>query len=196
QRIAGEIHDDPIQKLSAVALRLGMLSKEDDEQKRSEIITHIRKTVEDVMSRLRRMLFELSPRTLETGGLVEALREYVQHANHEDTTLYHLESTLTTDLHEEKRTIAYRVILEALSNVRKHASAENATIGLADMDGGVHCSVADDGRGIAPEDLGGVLPGHLGIASMRERVEMAGGWIKTSSLPGQGTTVEFWLPAV
>jgi PAS domain S-box-containing protein len=196
QRIAGEIHDDPIQKLSAVALRLGMLGREADEQKRSEIITHIRKTVDDVMSRLRRMLFELSPRTLETGGLAEALREYVQHANHEHLTLYHLESSLSTDLHEEKRTIAYRVILEALSNVRKHASAENATIGLADMDGGVHCSVTDDGRGIAPEDLGVSLPGHLGIASMRERVEMAGGWIKTISLPGQGTTVEFWLPAV
>jgi PAS domain S-box-containing protein len=194
QRIAGELHDDPIQKLSAVTLRLGMLRKAVDDEKRSEIIANIQKTVDEVMSRLRRMLFELSPRTLEAGGLGEALREYVQHANQEDATLYHLQSELSTDLPEQTRTIAYRIILEALSNVRKHAAADHATISLTDKDGGILCSVADDGKGIAPEDLGGSLPGHMGIASMRQRVEMAGGWIKTNSLPGGGTTVEFWLP--
>jgi signal transduction histidine kinase len=66
---------------------------------------------------------------------------------------------------------------------------------LAGMDGGVRCSVTDDGRGIPPEEVGVSLPGHMGTASMRERVEMAGGWIKISSSPGEGTTVEFWLPA-
>ncbi len=195
QRIATEIHDDPIQKLSAAALRLGMLGKEADGKKQSETIAHIQQAIDETMGRLRRMLFELSPRTLETGGLDEALREYVQHANQEDATLYHLKDELSTDLSQETRTIAYRVILEALSNVRKHAAAENVTVVLAGMDGGVRCSVTDDGRGIPPEEVGVSLPGHMGTASMRERVEMAGGWIKISSSPGEGTTVEFWLPA-
>lgn len=195
QRIATEIHDDPIQKLSAAALRLGMLGKEVDGKKQSETIAHIQQAIDETMGRLRRMLFELSPRTLETGGLGEALREYVQHANQEDATLYHLKDALSTDLSHETRTIAYRVILEALSNVRKHAAAENVTVVLAGMDGGVRCSVTDDGRGIPPEEVGVSLPGHMGTASMRERVEMAGGWIKISSSPGEGTTVEFWLPA-
>jgi PAS domain S-box-containing protein len=195
QRIATEIHDDPIQKLSAAALRLGMLGKEVDGKKQSETIAHIQQAIDETMGRLRRMLFELSPRTLETGGLGEALREYVQHANQEDATLYHLKDELSTDLSHETRTIAYRVILEALSNVRKHAAAENVTVVLAGMDGGVRCSVTDDGRGIPPEEVGVSLPGHMGTASMRERVEMAGGWIKISSSPGEGTTVEFWLPA-
>jgi PAS domain S-box-containing protein len=195
QRIATEIHDDPIQKLSAAALRLGMLGKEVDGKKQSETIAHIQLAIDETMGRLRRMLFELSPRTLETGGLGEALREYVQHANQEDATLYHLKDALSTDLSHETRTIAYRVILEALSNVRKHAAAENVTVVLAGMDGGVRCSVTDDGRGIPPEEVGVSLPGHMGTASMRERVEMAGGWIKISSSPGEGTTVEFWLPA-
>ncbi|MDP9296416.1 MAG: hypothetical protein M3O88_06975 [Actinomycetota bacterium] len=78
----------------------------------------------------------LSPRTLEIGGLGEALTEYVQHANQEDATIYHLQSELSTELHEETRTIARRAVLEALSSVRKHAAAENATVRLADMDGG------------------------------------------------------------
>jgi two-component system sensor histidine kinase UhpB len=62
------------------------------------------------------------------------------------------------------------------------------------MDGGVHCSVTDDGRGIAPEELGVSLPGHVGMISMRQRVEIARGWIKLHSAPGEGTTIEFWLP--
>jgi PAS domain S-box-containing protein len=194
QRIAGELHDDPIQKLSAVALRLGILQKEVEGNQQSGAIADIRKAVDETLRRLRGMLFELSPRTLETDGLGEALREYVQHANQEETNSFRLQDQLGIDLSQEKRTIAYRVILEALSNVRKHAAAEHAVVGLADMDGGVRCTVTDDGTGIASDVLGAPRPGHMGIASMRQRVEMAGGWIRIDGLPGRGTTVEFWLP--
>jgi signal transduction histidine kinase len=194
RRIASEIHDDPIQKLSAASLRLGMLRKEADEKKRTETIAQVQRAIDETMNRLRRMLFELSPRTLETGGLGETLREYVQHANQEGEILFHLRDEFGADLSQEKRTIAYRVILEALSNVRKHAAAQDVTVSLADVDGGVLCSVTDDGRGIPPEEVGVSLPGHMGTASMRERVEMAGGWIEIHSVSGEGTTVEFWLP--
>jgi PAS domain S-box-containing protein len=194
QRIAGEIHDDPIQKLSAVALRLGIVRNDVEDGKHSQALADIQEAVTDTMRRLRRMLFELTPRLLETGGLGETLAEYVQHANLEDATLFHLQDELTSDLTHEKRIIAYRVILEALSNVRKHAAAANARVMLADMDAGVRCTVTDDGKGFVPEDPGASSPGHMGTASMRQRVEMAGGWIRIESLPGDGTTVEFWLP--
>ena len=194
RRIASEIHDDPIQKLSAAALRLGMLAKEDDPQKRAETIAQVRSAVDATLSRLRHMLFELTPRTLETDGLGEALKEYVEHANREGSTRYDLKDELRADLKVENRIIAYRVILEAMSNVRKHASAARATVSLADLDGGARFSVIDDGKGIAAENLGVSLPGHMGTASMRQHVEMAGGWITLASVPGEGTTVEFWLP--
>jgi signal transduction histidine kinase len=194
QRIAGEIHDDPLQKLSAAALRLGMLRMGVDKEKEAETISQVQKAIDDTMGRLRRMLFELSPRTLETGGLGKALEEYVEHANQEEGTSYHLNDELHTELDDENRTIAYRVILEAISNIRKHAAADNATVHLEDVDSGLHCTVTDDGKGIAAEDLGVSLPGHMGTASMRQRVVMAGGWIEINSVPDQGTTVEFWLP--
>jgi signal transduction histidine kinase len=194
QRIAGEIHDDPIQKLSAAALRLGMLRKDADPQKQAETIAQIRVAVDETLSSLRHMLFDLTPRTLETDGLGEALREYVEHANREGATRYDLRDRLSNDLERDNRIIAYRVTLEALSNVRKHASAAHATVSLADLEGGVRVSVTDDGKGIAPEDLGVSLPGHMGTASMHQHVEMAGGWITMKSVLGGGTTVEFWLP--
>ena len=194
QRIAGEIHDDPIQKLSAVALRVGMLRREVDEERRNDAIEQIQEGLDETLMRLRRMLFELSPRTLETGGLGQALREYVQFANQENATRYRLQDELTKPLDQETRTIAYRVILEALSNVRKHAAAPNAVVSITDRHGGVLCTVSDDGKGIEPEAVGVSLPGHMGTASMHQRVEMAGGWIEMESRPGLGTTVEFWLP--
>jgi hypothetical protein len=47
----------------------------------------------------------------------------------------------------------------------------------------------------APETLQSAR-GHLGVSAMRERAEMAGGWCQLTSLPGDGTTVEFWVPGV
>jgi signal transduction histidine kinase len=105
-----------------------------------------------------------------------------------------LDDRLAAEIGRKMQITAYRVVLEALSNVRKHAHAQTATVTVEDMDGGVHCSVTDDGTGIAPEELGVSLPGHMGMISMRQRVEIARGWIKLHSAPGEGTTIEFWLP--
>jgi len=194
QRIAGELHDDPLQKLSAVALRLGVLRMGADEETQTRTVAQIQQGLDDTMSRLRHMLFELSPRSLETGGLAKALAEYVQHANQEEDLRYRLEDRLEVDVSMEMRTIAYRVILEALSNVRKHAQATTVTVLLAERDDGVLCRVTDDGVGITSERLGAALPGHMGTASMRQRVALASGWIEFDSELGQGTKVEFWLP--
>jgi len=61
-------------------------------------------------------------------------------------------------------------------------------------DGGYRVEIRDDGVGFTPPQLLSSAPGHLGLSSMRERAEMAGGWCKVHSLPGGGTTVEFWVP--
>ena len=55
--------------------------------------------------------------------------------------------------------------------------------------------ITDDGVGFTLEDEDGA-PGHLGLATMRERAELVGGWLRIESDPRGGTTVEFWIPAV
>jgi signal transduction histidine kinase len=65
---------------------------------------------------------------------------------------------------------------------------------LQERDGGVWMEISDDGVGYTPEGSVVAEPGHLGIAAMRERAEMAGGWCTLRSLPGAGTTLEVWLP--
>jgi len=85
-----------------------------------------------------------------------------------------------------------RIAQEALANVRKHASATAVEVALSKSDGGTLLTVRDDGCGFdasAPEE-----PGHLGLALMRERASITGGWCSIESEPGHGTTVRAWVP--
>jgi len=195
-RIAGEIHDDPVQQLFAASLRLAMLREKLTDPEQLEIHAKAATLVETTASRLRRMLFELQPRSLETDGLAAALSEYLAYANNEgETTTFALRDRLTGALSQDMRTVAYRIVLESLSNVRKHAAATTVTVTIEDHEDGIRCRVVDDGRGFMTVDIAEFQPGHLGVSAMRERVELAGGRFEISSTPGEGTTVEFWLPA-
>jgi two-component system sensor histidine kinase UhpB len=195
QRIAGEIHDDPVQQLYAATLRLGMLRDRIAEAADRESVESIGDIVDGTITRLRHMLFELQPRSLESDGLGAALAEYAAYANQESETVFQLDDRLTAPLTTEIRAVAYRLILEATSNVRKHAGARRATITIADQDDGLLCTITDDGRGFLTTDhVERYRPGHLGIPAMVERAELAGGHLQVASAPGEGTTVEFWLP--
>jgi signal transduction histidine kinase len=80
-----------------------------------------------------------------------------------------------------------------LANVRQHAWASTVTVELLDIEEGCLVRVVDDGAGYDPADVED-RPGHLGLALIRERAELAGGWCRIESSPGSGTTVEFWVP--
>jgi PAS domain S-box-containing protein len=195
QRIAAELHDDPIQQLYAAGLRLGMLQARLDEPA-AEILEQVQEVLRGTIGRLREMLFELLPRALEADGLGAAVGQYIEYANRESSTEYVLEDRLTIPLSREIRSIAYRNVLEGISNVRRHASARTATIRIDERQGGVSCSIVDDGRGFLMNDLvDRHRPGHIGLPAMRERVELCGGRMDIDSAPGRGTTVEFWLPS-
>jgi signal transduction histidine kinase len=195
QRIAAEIHDDPVQQLYAATLRLGMLQDRLTDPADREAFEHVQDIVGGTIGRLRRMLFELQPRSLETDGLGHALAEYVDFANQESDTKYQLEDRLTTPLSPDIRATAYRMVLEAISNVRKHSAATSATITISDQEDGLLVTVSDDGRGFLMDDrVDQPRPGHLGLPAMRERVEVAGGHLNIASAPGEGTTLEVWLP--
>jgi signal transduction histidine kinase len=93
------------------------------------------------------------------------------------------------------RTILYRVAQEAISNARRHGRPSRIDVELWNNDGGWSVRVRDDGVGFDARALPTGRPGHLGLIGMRERVETSGGRVEIESAPGQGTTVEFWLPA-
>ena len=189
-RIAHDIHDDPVQKMAALKMRLELL------RKKHPGLTDIDDALEVMrvsIQSMRSLLFDLSPPTLEQEGLGSALTYLLENSNSSfgwmvDDDALDEEPAVQTCL------ILYRIAQEAVANARKHAQASHIRVTLEPRDGGTFMQIEDDGVGFVPQEALVAAPGHLGLAAIRERAEMAGGWSKLWSLPGQGTTLEVWLP--
>jgi PAS domain S-box-containing protein len=192
RQIAADIHDDSIQVMTAAGMRLQILRRSLESPDQLRRLDELEQTIELSIQRLRHLIFELRPPALDLEGLGAALRMYVEDAAVESGTVYHLDDKLAAEPSQETRLILYRLGQEVLANVRKHAEATGVRITISDQDGGFHVRIADDGVGFTP-DATDVRPGHLGLAASRERAELAGGWFRVESAPGEGTTVEYWI---
>ena len=191
--IASDIHDDSIQSMFAVGLSLFTLRKALAEPAQVELVDRVQKNVDESTNRLRHLLFELRPAALDEGGLAAALREYLDVMKAEAGIEVTLETSLEQRGASETQVIAYRIAQEALANVRKHARARHVACSVSAVDDGILTRIVDDGVGFTGERAGSAR-GHLGLVSMRERAEMAGGWLRITSSEGNGCTVEYWIP--
>jgi signal transduction histidine kinase len=106
-----------------------------------------------------------------------------------------VEAILEVEPVPEVRATLFRIAQEAITNARKHAHATHLSLVLTSEDDGFSLLVSDDGKGFEVADLADAQPGHIGVPTMIERAELAGGWCRLRSAPGDGTTVECWLPA-
>ena len=192
RRIAGGIHDDSIQVMASVSLRLQALHSSIPPE-RQGVLEEIREMVDESIDRLRHLVFELRPPTLDSKGLAAALRQYLERTGAEAGFDYRIIDKLELDPPPDVRTQLYRISQEAITNIGRHANARLVQLSIEHRGSGVGVRIEDDGRGFDATDIEPV-PGHLGTSAMRERAEMAGGVFDIKSEPGSGTVVEFWLP--
>lgn len=193
KRIALDIHDDSIQALAALLLRLELLESrlEDDDHRAS--LAQARQSTREAVGRLRHLVFKLSPPELETEGLGPALDAYLAEIHRVWGPTTSLEFTVNSERSPELRALIYRITVEAINNAARHGHGDRIDVVLAEQDGGVRVRVSDDGAGFDPA-ASQPEPGHIGLRSMRERAEAAGGWWRVRSAPGEGTTLEFFVP--
>lgn len=196
QRIAADIHDDSIQMMIAVGQRIHPLRDHLTTPGQIDVINTLVDTVDTAISRLRHLTFELRLGTLEREGLRGALHTYLKETMTETTAEYHLDDRLAAEPPSQVATSAYRIIQEALANVRKHAKAKHVNVLLQEQNGGILISIADDGIGLTPSESDQPMGAefHLGFTLMRERAEASGGWCRQASQPGAGTTLKAWIP--
>jgi PAS domain S-box-containing protein len=191
--IARDIHDDTIQSMFAVGLNLATLGRVLHDAAQVAQLDVLERSVQESTDRLRHLLFELRPAALDEGGLAAALREYLEVMKRDNGIDVALVTSLERSPASETQVIAYRIAQEALGNVRKHARARRVECAVSVVEDGILTRIADDGVGFA-EDRSRPVAGHLGLASMRERAEMAGGWFRIDSSAGKGCVVEYWIP--
>jgi PAS domain S-box-containing protein len=193
RRIAADIHDDPIQVMSAVDMRLQMLAAYPEQATPGELVS-IEADVRLAIERLRSLLFELRPAALDREGLVPALRLYLEHTAAVAGWNAEVHDHLDDDPPPDQRALLFRIVQEAVTNVRKHANASHVAVDVTTSGGGVIVRVRDDGVGFTPDLTAPPVPGHLGLSTIVEGAELAGGWARLTSAPGEGTTLECWLP--
>jgi PAS domain S-box-containing protein len=195
RRIAAGLHDDSIQRISALALRLHIVARRVEDTPMREDLVGLERDAEEIVVGLRTMLFDLVPPALEE-GLGAALDELLRTAAEEDPeapSQWRVDDRLGEEPEPHARVLLYRLAQEAIANVRKHARASRVDVLIEDADEGISVRVRDDGRGFAASERLSP-PGHFGLVAMRERAEMAGGWWRVDSRAGAGTTVTFWIP--
>ena len=189
RRIAELLHDDAVQQLTALGLRLELEARRSDDGR----LTDLARTSSGITATLRRLVTELHPAVLETQGLAAAVAAAAEslRAQGVDVSVSPFDRRLPVEVEQ----LAYRLVQEALANVMKHADAARVDVEFGEVGGSLRCRVTDDGRGFNGETLETALAGgHLGLHLVRERVEAAGGLFMLNSEPGAGTWFVFELP--
>jgi signal transduction histidine kinase len=197
-RVAVELHDGPIQHLTALSFRLGKAKARlhaGDAGAAAESLAIAERELGDNVGELRRLMSDLRPPALDEGGLEAALRDQVDAFRRRSGADVGFEARLDHDLDPDTQVVLYRITQEALSNVGKHASAEHVHVRLATPNNHATLEVRDDGVGFdvarAPEFA---RQGHFGLAGMAQRASMIGGRFEVRSRPGAGTFVKVAVP--
>jgi signal transduction histidine kinase len=190
--IAQALHDDPIPAMAAVSIRLGELVGQLDGEQRAEA-ERLGEETKKAIGSLRTLIFELEPVALRTDGLAVALSRDLQGMSTGEIEAQ-LDFAAASEPAEATTTMLYRMTSEALANVEKHATASHVRVLVDEREGQWLARVSDDGCGFDPKSGMRVRPGHLGLASMRERLEVAGGSLCVESAHGAGSVVEIRIP--
>jgi signal transduction histidine kinase len=197
-RIARDLHDGPIQGISATTLSLEaikLMMEKGDTVLALDTLRKVCSELGEEAMNLRRVMSDLRPPVLEERGLIPAVRELCDRWQQENGVPVEVIAAAHGGVANDVETLAYRVVQEALSNVKKHARAKLVTVRIEVLAGTLRVEVRDDGVGFDPERAREFLKsGRVGLASMRERAELTGGTLTLKSSPGAGTAIMATLP--
>lgn len=178
-------------------LGLSALESELDSPPVAARLRGLRATVNEALDEIRALSLSLRPSVLDDLGLGAGVQRYVQDCSR----LWGMEIGLHIGgldgqrLSPDVEIIVYRVIQEALSNVARHAKAENVSVVLERRGDELVAVVEDDGVGFSlPEVMQASHEKNLGLLGMQERAELVGGSLTIETAPGEGTTVYLRVP--
>jgi len=199
KRISRELHDELGQALTVMKLHMGFIKKslaKEQEGLKGECDKAI-DYIDEVIENVRRLSRDLSPIILEDFGLSAAIKWLItnfarRHGVEVTLEAVNIDSLVT----EESRTVVYRIVQEALTNVAKHAIAKNVLVEITRVDEKLSISVQDDGQGFDivqtlsknPEERG------LGLATMKAHAHMLGGTLGIWTEQGRGARISLTIP--
>lgn len=192
-RIAGELHDDSVQAMTAVSLQLQRLLGRVDDPDTRAIVENARRTTDAAINRLRHMLFVLHPTSLEEDGLVLTLRSYLETY----VKPVGLECKVLGDEDIEipigVAALGFRLTHEAATNAVRHSGGSSIEISVSCLPGWLKITVVDNGVGFDALSVK-TRPGHRGIGHCQDLARTALGSYEIKPGTDCGAIVEITLP--
>lgn len=197
RRLARELHDDTAQALAAVGVSLEAALEGMPLTPARERLQSLKVLVNQSLTDLHRVIYDLRPSILDDLGLAAAIRWLAEeHLRRTGVTVKVESDGIDARLPSDSETAVFRVIQEALLNSERHAEADAVLAQVSLENGTLSVEIEDDGKGFEPETVG-ITSGSargLGLQGMRERVELMGGSFTLSSSPGRGTRIAITVP--
>ncbi|WP_423928886.1 ATP-binding protein [Candidatus Palauibacter sp.] len=195
KHLSRELHDEFLQSLVALKIRMKLLADERDDGKRERARDRIAGEIHDTIRGVKRMIRGLLPPELEHRGLASALASAF--ADIRDVYGFTVHASLDAVADELDAVAAlalYRIVQEAVTNAMRHSGVNEAAMTLSLADGMVTATVRDEGGGFEPDPETLPSDGRVGLTGMRERAALVGGAAIVKSSPGKGTTVRASVP--
>ncbi len=200
RRMAGALHDGPVQDLANVMVQLEICEKLHDAGQHAEALatlTQLKGITQSSIAQLRQVINDLNPMTLDDLGLVLTVQNGLRSLT-KQTGLQTEFVLLGTEmrLDAELEMAVFRIIQEALNNCRKHAYASFVKVTLEYSLSFISAEIRDDGVGFALGDIQKKLRSgkHYGMLSMQSRTNVLRGSVQVTSEPGEGTRVLVRIP--
>ncbi len=190
RRLRRDLHDGLGQSLSSMAMIINIARSrlKDSPDSADTLLLQLRSGMDTVAEDIRELVYGLRPPALDDLGLARAVRDLAGQSVPEISIEVEVDGDLS-ELPAAVEVAVYRIVQEALTNVRRHAGARTACVVLQREESVLRVTVRDDGRGLPKGHRAGV-----GLGSMRERAAELGGICVVSGAPGGGTRVEVMLP--
>jgi signal transduction histidine kinase len=190
RRLRRDLHDGLGPSLASLTLKLDAARNllPSNPARVDSLLVDLKTQTKAAIGDIRRVVYDLRPPALDELGLVAAIREHAARVAGESLQIVIEAPASLPSLPAAAEVAAYRIALEALTNVIRHAGARRCVIRLSLADD-LAIEVTDDGRGISETARAGV-----GLMAMRERAEELGGTCRIESTGGSGTVVIAHLP--
>ena len=199
--ISCELHDSVAQNLSVLKIDCDLICNDPSMTSPAlrEKLTASSSLLFQTIAAVRNLAYDLRLPGLDEMGLVKALEIYCEEASENGKVKVDFQSAgmSVMNLHRNTEIHIYRLIQEGLSNIRKHADADRATIRLLGSSPNIILRIEDNGRGfdVKAQELSSIATKRMGIRSMQERVNLLQGQMTIQSQPMKGTKILIKIPA-
>ncbi|MFW6139497.1 MAG: MASE3 domain-containing protein [Spirochaetota bacterium] len=200
KRIAMDLHDSTCQTLARIKYGIqDVIGKMDHHSTAKEHLGSLIPMIQQAIDGTREIIKNLRPSILDHLGIRAAVESFCE----EFQEVYsHIQVVQHIDVSEEQvpeqlKIVIYRIIQEAFSNIAKYSRADLVQVFLKNIDSHLELLIKDNGVGFNPDMVFTAVDpgGGVGLVSMRERAQHAGGHFEVSSSPGKGVTIQVILPA-